>query len=374
VNPIFGKVADAYGRNTILPLGNLSVVLIRWLVVLFPFRKFPHVLDQIITIPLTTSFFAMYRAVLGDYLEAASFARANAKIGMAAGVALVAGPLVTKAIMSRTDPKYCFAASVFFALGSLLNLFFNMEESLPIEGRQPLVLSDMQPFSFLQLMTRTRALNRLMQVSGWQTFTEPRNVKDILPSYLQNELNWSWSQINNFFSAYGASLVVSGVTVKSLLNKFGLINFTTFSNMCNALSYVFMARFPPLHFLPTSLCLYAAVLFGAPGGRKRDAAESLVMKLGNQEGFGNGFISGSMMNFRAIVNVLSPPVQGYLYAWGRKKKFPNLVMLFSVLTILVSEAWLRSLSKEELGVDEKGHEIGQTKKIASSTANSNKSS
>lgn len=63
-------------------------------------------MEQLVTTPFITSFFTTWRASLSDNLEGAAFARTNAKIGVCAGLAIVAGPLMSKAIMSRADPKY----------------------------------------------------------------------------------------------------------------------------------------------------------------------------------------------------------------------------------------------------------------------------
>jgi hypothetical protein len=57
-------------------------------------------------------------------------------------------------------------------------------------------------------------------------------------------------------------------------------------------------------------------IFLAPGSRKRDAVESLIMKRGTAAGFGGGFVSGAMMNWRSTINVLGPSVFGGMYAYG----------------------------------------------------------
>ena len=67
---------------------------------------------------------------------------------------------------------------------------------------------------------------------------------------------------------------------------------------------------------------YLGLLFAIPGARKRDAVESLIVKLAAEEqGFGKGFISGSLMNFRAILNIAGPYLFGQvripLYATHR---------------------------------------------------------
>mmetsp|Transcript_62973 Transcript_62973/g.203041 ORF Transcript_62973/g.203041 Transcript_62973/m.203041 type:complete len:452 (-) Transcript_62973:246-1601(-) len=354
MNPVFGKLADACGRRPVLPIANFAIIWARLLLFLQPNKKYPLIVEQAVTIPLVTSFFTIYRAALGDQLEGSAFARANATISMAAGAALVAGPMVAKTIMNRSEPKYCYLVSVLFSSASFMNLCVRFKETLPVEKRRPLVLSDMQPLGFLQLM-KTRVMACLMLTTGMQTFTEGRNITNVISIYLLNDIKWNWNQINNYVSAYGVGLVLSGLTVKPMLQSLGLINFTTVSNTCNVLNLLCTALVPPLNmFFSTNFSMYLGVLFLASGGRKRDAAESLIMKMGNDEGFGNGFIAGCMMNFRAVVNVLAPLLFGSIYAWGSKRKSPSIVFLAGVLTVLLGEASLRSLRHKDLGLDEHG--------------------
>jgi len=353
-NPVFGKLADTYGRRSVMPVANFCTIWVRLLLFLQPGKRLPLILEQAVTIPMVTSFFTAYRAALGDHLRGSAFARANATIGMGAGAAIVTGPLLTKAVMSRADPKYCYLVSVFLAAGSMVNILANFEESLPKEKRQPLTLSDMQPFGFLQLM-RSQVLRRLMLTTGMQTFTEGRNITDVISVYLREDLRWSWDQINNYISAYGISLILSGMTVKPMLKALGMINFTTFSNVCNILSLLCTAWVPPFSLLlSASASMWLGIVFGAPGGRKRDAAESLIMKLGAEAGFGNGFLSGAMMNFRAVINVIGPLLFGGLYARGARRGQPKLAFLAGAGTILAAEALLRTLRPKDLGLDARG--------------------
>merc|ERR1712113_871507 len=98
--------------------------------------------------------------------------------------------------------------------------------------------------------------------------------------------------------------------------------FTTFSNACNALYFCAFARVPPFNLFSAAAAMVIGVIVGIPGGRKRDAIESLIMKLGNGEGYGNGFISGSM-NFRAIITILGPLIFGSLYSGARRWASPS---------------------------------------------------
>merc|ERR1712151_1196059 len=118
-----------------------------------------------------------------------------------------------------------------------------------------------------------------------------------------------------------------------------------------------MGMVPPFNFFGPGGAIVVGLLAGIPGGRKRDAIESLIMKLGNAEGYGNGFISGSMMNFRAIISIIGPLTFGTMYAWGKKKGMPQLPFVFAALTVLASEGIFRSISNADLGLDAKGQSI-----------------
>merc|ERR1712216_121406 len=111
-------------------------------------------------------------------------AKANAQIGAYIGLSIIAGPLFSEAIMRRFDPKYCYLMSTACASASCTMLLTKFEETLPIEKRKPLVLSDMQPFSFVQMMN-SRILRQLMLVTGIQSLTEGRSIYDVLALYLK---------------------------------------------------------------------------------------------------------------------------------------------------------------------------------------------
>eukprot|EP00912_Choanoflagellata_sp_UC4_P001381 UC4_evm2s856 len=250
VNPIFGKLSDSYGRRAIAPVGNLSTIFFRLLMFLNPKTVWPIVLEQTITIPLITSFFTTWRASASDILEGTEYATFNAKIGISAGSAIVAGPL--------------------------------------------------------------------------------------------KDLKWSWNAINNFVGTLGIGLVVSGVGAKTMMKAFGPKLFTSVSNICNAVSLFCYSQVFPLNlFLGSTAGMVLGLLFSLPGARKRDAIEALVMKHGSDAGFGKGFISGALMNWRG------PLVFGSLYTYGSKKGFSGLAFLAAAMTCLGAEVLTKSISNED---------------------------
>ncbi len=354
LNPIFGKLSDKFGRKAIMPLGHLSMLVTRLLMFVRPASMGPLVLEQLITVPLVTSFFTTWRAAVSDVVSGAAYARAQAKIGVAAGFGVLIGPLMAKLIMRRAHVRWCFLTSSVLALGGLAHIHLAFEETLAPAKRRPLVLHDMQPLSFLQVMRSSRTLFTLMCTTGLQTVTEGRNVNNIFSVYMQNDLRWTWDNINNFVGALGVSLILSGLTVKRMLREMGLRSFTTFCNAANTLSWLVFSGVGPLAAVPAGWRLWLGLIPAAPGGRKRDAVEALIMKHGAAAGLGKGFISGSLMNFRAIVNTIAPAFLAQMYAWGVRTGKPGFVFFTGACSCLGAQGLWMSLTNQELGLDKRG--------------------
>jgi len=361
LNPIIGKLADTYGRKAFLPIGNLAVMVVRLLLFFNPEKKWPLILEQGVSIPLVTSYFTLYRAALADTVEGPAFVKANASISGFIGLSVIAGPLFADQIMRRADPKFCYLLSVMFAGTSFAMLSTQYKETLPEDKRKDLVLSDMQPFSFTQLM-QTRVLQRLMLATGLQSFSEGRSMNDVWSIYMKSDLGWDYTTINKFVGLVGLSLVVSAPLGKPMIQAMGMRTMTTFSNACNMMSLLAAAMVPPFHMFGPTVAMTLGQIIGIPGGRKRDAIESLIMKIGKREGYGNGFVSGCMMNFRAVISIIGPLMFGAAYTWGKKRNYPQLPFIIGFLTILASEGVFRSLGDDELGLDANG----QTKEEKSS--------
>merc|ERR1712050_390673 len=89
-------------------------------------------------------------------------------------------------------------------------------------------------------------------------------------------------------------------------------NFTTVTNVANMGSLLCWST-------ANDLMMYVGLLIGIIGGRKRDAVESLIMKIGSDAGFGKGFLSGCLMNWRSVINIVGPLIVGSVYSYGKKR-------------------------------------------------------
>ena len=148
--------------------------------------------------------------------------------------------------------------------------------------------------------------------------------------------------------------------VKKSLKTFGLKGHTTISNLMNGLTYVLWGGAKTIYetlvcqwILPyCSLCL-------VPGGRKRDAVENIVVNLGEDSGFGRGYVSGALMNFRAFINLIAPIIIGNVYAWSKQRNgnAPFLAWGICAFSCIFAEGVFQTLTNEELLLDDAGNPI-----------------
>ena len=90
--------------------------------------------------------------------------------------------------------------------------------------------------------------------------------------------------------------MIGGATVRKSLATFGMRGHTTVSNLCNATQWLMWGA-PQLFNLTPDTAMYVGLLLTIPGGRKRDAVESLILKMGAANGLGKGMISGAQANY-----------------------------------------------------------------------------
>jgi len=251
------------------------------------------------------------------------------------------------------DPKYCFLVSVALAGTACFLLLTKYEETLPASERKKLVLTDMQPFSFMQLF-KSDVMKKLLLVSGIQSLTEGRSIYDVLSLFLQEDLKWPVTSINRFVGFNGLGLVVGGITAKPMIASLGARKFTSIANICNTMNFVLWSLAAGK--LNSSAAMYLGAVIAFLGSRKRDCMEAKLMTIGVGEGFGKGFISGASNNFRSIVNIIGPLLFGQAYAWGRRIGVPSLPFLVAAISTLLAQVPLATISNKQLGLDENGRE------------------
>lgn len=133
-----------------------------------------------------------------------------------------------------------------------------------------------------------------------------------------------------------------GMIGKFIIKTFGLGGMTTFGNVANVFAQ-------GLGILASNANLmYVHVLAGGFGERKRDAVETLIVKLGSEYGLGRGFLSAGMTNFRSIPNLVSPALWAVSYRNGAARGWPQLMFWMRVMVAAVPpELLYRSIPAAE---------------------------
>jgi len=170
---------------------------------------------------------------------------------------------------------------------------------------------------------------------------------------LKDDYGWDDSMVAKLFSGLGLCLIAGGLLVKRSIATFGLRGHTTVSNSFNAVACLFWGgagEIAKATGVPTPWTMTLALLFATPGMRKRDGLEGLILRLGSRAGFGRGFISGALMNWRAAFNVVAPLVLGHAYAWGvsRAHRAPYVPFLACASALIAAEVCVQTLTDSEL--------------------------
>ena len=106
---------------------------------------------------------------------------------------------------------------------------------------------------------------------------------------------------------------IGGLLGKPMMQAFGQLGLTTFSNGVNCFAQILgaIARSVP--------GMYLHVLVTGVGERKRDGVETLLTGEAQLHGFGRGEIAAGMSNLRSISNIIAPLLFAGAYNWGARQ-------------------------------------------------------
>lgn len=331
-------------------------------------------LDKLVCTPLNTSYFTVFRAALTDFIsktkDTGDFTARNAQISGFAGLAMIIGPVLGGKIKALCGDQTPFLASSLVALANVVFLTQSFDETLPQEERCNLtctsIAEDMQPLSFTQVWGVSPAMKKMFWAEGFQTLAEGRNLGSVQYFLLTQDFKWDMGMFAKAISGFGLSLVCGGIFAKKQLEVLGLRLFTTVCNVCNSAALALMGcamLIEKAMGLKTPHSWTLAVLLMIPGARKRDGIEGAMLLLGDEAGFGRGFMSGAMMNWRAVFSVITPVVLGYIYAWGKSngRNAPYLPWIVGSISNLLAEALLQTLSDKDLFLDGKENMTSKSK-------------
>eukprot|EP00928_Gymnodinium_smaydae_P054967 TRINITY_DN38645_c0_g1_i1.p1 TRINITY_DN38645_c0_g1~~TRINITY_DN38645_c0_g1_i1.p1 ORF type:complete len:466 (-),score=23.54 TRINITY_DN38645_c0_g1_i1:225-1622(-) len=367
-NPLVGGFSDCYGRRPFIPIAPVVATVTRLCVGLHG-NLGTLWFDRLVTSATDSMYFTAWRAALADLTslhgDSATFATEMARIGTYAGVAAILGPFVGARIRRARGESACFVfASLIASLNSLW-CYRCFKETLSSTSARasslkvPDFVEASNPCAFMRCFRRSSQLARIFLAVGLQTVTEGRCIGNVNYLLLSNDLGWSETAIARQMSGLGIGLILGGLIVKRSISMFGLRGHTTMANLTNAFVCVLWGGAGVIRDVarvPAALTMTVALTLIIPAARKRDGLEGLVHHVGSNAGFGHGFISAALMNWRAMFNISVPLLLGYVYAWAKSggRNAPYLPFFLASAALLGSEACHRSLSNKEIDLDEKG--------------------
>ena len=323
INPLCGALGDKYGRRPIILFAFSTTAVLR-AVAFVNSRSLPIVgITLVVTRALDTVLITATRAALSDMLSGEQLAFALPKIATAAGLAIMFGPPISLGITRLTGSHTLplLAASVVSALCAY-TVYTKLDETLPPSRSRDLTWRTANPFAFVEVLTSSATMAKLMSVSLVQTFVDQRSIADTAMSFQQSQLGWTREESGQYVVAAGVKIVLGGIIGKQLIKYMGLRNITSWSNGINSLVAALFATIP--HY-----SIYI-LFFGMLGDRKRDGVESMLTDIGTTgKGFGRGRIASALFNWRSLANIIAPLLYNSLFQWGLGKKKATGVQYFA---------------------------------------------
>lgn len=307
LNPVLGKLSDAYGRKPFLLLAPTVNCVLHTLVAAFPGALAMQFIDRMISGMFIFGFAAPAQAAMAD-LYASNPQKLGIKAAQAAtffGVGCALGPFIG----SKLQGGKSFLAS---AVGFVLTwLYVNSQytETLSKEKRKEFKISDINPVAFLKLF-RTKTLGWLATTQALQSFGDYVNIYDINNLFMIKVLGYGQSQIGNFATTVGCTQIAGGQFTGGLIKKVGLKPATLISNLSWIVGMAMMgtARNTKQAFLALAIWTF--------GHQRAVPVQSYVQKYGAAEGMGRAEIVGAAGNLLAYAKILIPLLYSNIFAWA----------------------------------------------------------
>ena len=281
--------------------------------------------------------------------------QAYALMGTCAGLGVMLGPLFG-AGMARvfgpllgTGQRTAYLAGAFVSAVQLSNVLIRFDETLEIKDRTPMNVNDvpslmkaLNPLGFINLFTNGMTTAVLNTVGALQCFAEGKCISDMQQVYMMQQVNLPAESRALYVTGFGVAMTASGYIGKEMIRCLGMRAHTTISNVCTAVGFSIVAKFPAVTTMFGVLPIYSFAM------ERRAAISSLSVKAAAQCGMGKGDYNANFANFRAIVVAVAPMLYAQIYALGVRRDIPGLPYYFGALVVMVAEMLHRSLSNETI--------------------------
>ena len=352
INPIVGKLSDAYGRKMFIAQAPIFSILLKLLVFLKPSLTTVALERCLGGATTTLGGSTTCGSTLADLVEdPQELGQSYALMGTAAGLGVMIGPLFGAFVNQVIGPILGTGERTAYLAGALVSsiqlgiVMTQIDETLHLKDRKPLEITNvpslmkaLNPLGFLNLFSNGKTLATLVTVGALQCFCEGKCVSDMNQIYMMQQVKFPSSRRALYVTGFGIAMTLSGYLGKQTIAKFGMRVHTTLSNFCTALGFSIVAKFPSTFTMFGVLPIYAFAM------ERRAAISSLSVKAAAQCGMGKGEYSANFANFRAIVVALAPMVYAQTYAIGVRSGVAGLPYYLAAMYAVVAELLHRTIS------------------------------
>ncbi len=288
----------------------------------------------------------MTAAMLGDVVQGDELAQAFSMMTAVIGVGLFVGTQ-TGSFLHRAfgDPRYGHLSRAFFAAAGFLHNL-SLPETLPPSERKhvKLRLADANPFGFVKLLTRSRALTVLSLAVTLVVCTEGKVTADLKALWVR-DVGLSLARQGDFISYSLVLGSVGGWLGARLISKIGRRSFTTVACALSALGHAVVS-------IPQAWAQWLGFLIMGPGINANNAAalKAYAAQLAVASGMGRGEFQACMASMRSVIIATVPMLYGRLYGMQQSRGEPARWAWWCVamLGAVLPEVMHRTLGAEEL--------------------------
>jgi len=324
VNQIGGKLSDALGRKPFYAAGPIAQFIAGLICFLQPGNltalSCAKVLRGIFT---TFSGTVMGTAGMRDTFSGPEMSIKAAKAGSVIGLAVMIGPFLEGAILSRMKSGGERLSFLLLSALGLVSLGLGraiLPETLPEEKRTKFTigttLAACNPFGFLRIYTEgSPALMKLATITTMQSMTDGKSMSDLGQMWMREHLKLSIEGIRNFIMGFGFLVMVAGAKLTpSLLKNLSTVQYTNLTNATTLIAF-FLRGARENYYL-----YFSAMPFMLPGVNGSSGA-ALVPVMNDHMtacGFSIGESSAWTNNLRVLTGAFATLLYGYTYSALRK--------------------------------------------------------